>query len=74
MNRIAVSRAQQVVRRVQDQLPDQLPLDVALSKQFVRPHGGVDRRLGSVLIDEQLGRAPDVGFIGHRTDRRQPAA
>ena len=74
MHWIVAAPAQKFLNRAQNLFPDGLPVDVALGKQCVRPHGGLHRRLVPVPVDEQLGSLPNVFLFAHRLDRRQPAA
>ncbi len=45
-------RPLQLLHRPQYPLPHRKPVQVARLKHGVRPHGGMDRRVGAVLLNE----------------------
>ena len=57
-------RREQLLYRGEDAEPRGAALDVAGREQRVRPLRCPDRRVGAVLVDEELGRAPDVEITG----------
>ncbi len=53
-------RPHQLFHRRQYPPPHRPIVQVASFEHGVHPHGGLDWRLGAVLIDQQAGGAPDV--------------
>jgi hypothetical protein len=56
---------QQFIDGLEDQFPDRLTVEVTLRHQFVRFHCRMDRRVLTVLVNEEFGRAEDVEVRGH---------
>jgi hypothetical protein len=66
MERLALPpAAPQLLDGRQDPAPDRMAGYVAALKQLVSALGCSERRTIAVLVNEQLGGAPDVGIVDH---------
>ena len=58
-------RPPQLLHRLEYLPPHRGPVQVARLKHGVRPHGGMGRRVGAVVLHEHLGGAEDVEVGDH---------